>query len=217
MAGPRVGVGLEIGTKKAFAFAVDWPGLCRAGPDEERAIEALVAYAPRYRPVAEAAGLTLPTLAVDALDVVEHLPGSATTDFGAPGAIGDTDRRPLTASGAKRMAALVEAAWSALGSVAAGAPASLRKGPRGGGRDRDAIVAHVVDAERAYARKMGLRPPAAGAEDPSSVDAARAVVLEALRRPWKPGGEGPPWPPAYGARRIAWHALDHAWEIEDRS
>jgi hypothetical protein len=25
------------------------------------------------------------------------------------------------------------------------------------------------------------------------------------------------WPPRYAARRIAWHALDHAWEIEDRS
>jgi len=25
------------------------------------------------------------------------------------------------------------------------------------------------------------------------------------------------WLPRYAARRIAWHALDHAWEIEDRS
>jgi hypothetical protein len=24
------------------------------------------------------------------------------------------------------------------------------------------------------------------------------------------------WPLRYAARRIAWHALDHAWEIEDR-
>ena len=28
---------------------------------------------------------------------------------------------------------------------------------------------------------------------------------------------GKRWPPRYAARRIAWHALDHAWEIEDRS
>jgi hypothetical protein len=28
---------------------------------------------------------------------------------------------------------------------------------------------------------------------------------------------GKKWPPRYAARRIAWHALDHAWEIEDRS
>jgi hypothetical protein len=25
------------------------------------------------------------------------------------------------------------------------------------------------------------------------------------------------WPPRYVARRMAWHLLDHAWEIEDRS
>jgi hypothetical protein len=25
------------------------------------------------------------------------------------------------------------------------------------------------------------------------------------------------WPPRYAARRIAWHALDHTWEIEDRT
>jgi hypothetical protein len=24
------------------------------------------------------------------------------------------------------------------------------------------------------------------------------------------------WPVAYVIRRTAWHALDHAWEIEDR-
>ena len=28
--------------------------------------------------------------------------------------------------------------------------------------------------------------------------------------------DGGKWPPRYAARRIAWHALDHAWEIEDR-
>ena len=25
-----------------------------------------------------------------------------------------------------------------------------------------------------------------------------------------------PWSPRYFIRRSAWHALDHAWEIEDR-
>jgi hypothetical protein len=25
------------------------------------------------------------------------------------------------------------------------------------------------------------------------------------------------WTQRYAARRIAWHALDHAWEMEDRS
>ncbi len=25
------------------------------------------------------------------------------------------------------------------------------------------------------------------------------------------------WPPRYAARRMAWHVLDHLWEIEDKS
>ena len=29
-----------------------------------------------------------------------------------------------------------------------------------------------------------------------------------------PGGER--WPALFAVRRSAWHALDHAWEIEDR-
>jgi hypothetical protein len=39
-----------------------------------------------------------------------------------------------------------------------------------------------------------------------------------LRRPSKGGPlteKG--WPQPYAARRIAWHVLDHAWEIEDRT
>ena len=43
-------------------------------------------------------------------------------------------------------------------------------------------------------------------------------MLEVLRKP----SDGSPivgkkWPPRYAARRIAWHAIDHAWEIEDRT
>ena len=26
-----------------------------------------------------------------------------------------------------------------------------------------------------------------------------------------------PWLPAYAIRRITWHVLDHAWEIQDKS
>ena len=26
-----------------------------------------------------------------------------------------------------------------------------------------------------------------------------------------------PWSPRYAVRRAAWHVLDHAWEIEDRT
>lgn len=183
-------------------------------------MEALSEYASRYAPVAVAAGIRFPQAAGRALDVVERVPGSTTTDFGVPAALALADATPLTAAQARRMAALVEASWTVLEAVAAGAPAQLRKGPRGGGRDRDDVVAHVGAAEFPYARKIGVRHRAAadGRNHPTAVAALRADVLTALRaaRSGEPPVEGG-WPPRYAARRIAWHALDHAWEIEDKS
>lgn len=39
---------IETGAKRAFASAAEWPGWARSGRDEAAALEALVAYAPRY-------------------------------------------------------------------------------------------------------------------------------------------------------------------------
>jgi hypothetical protein len=200
---------LEIADRKAFACAVDWPGWARSGKNEDLALEAFAAYAPRYAVVAKEAGVTFPARAGEALDVVERVPGNATTSFGAPGIVPQVDREPLNARQATRMAALVEASWAVFDRVAGTAPASLRKGPRGGGRDRDKIISHVLEAEDAYARKMGIKLPAGE---------RRAAILEALRA--ARSGEPPTergWPPRYAAFRIAWHVLDHAWGIEDRS
>jgi hypothetical protein len=128
--------------------------------------------------------------------------------------VGEADREPLAREEAERQAALVDAAWRYFGRVAATAPEGLRKGPRGGGRDRSKIVEHVTGADRGYAAAMGLRDT--GERQP--IEAVRAAMLELLRQPsdGSPLG-GKRWPSRYAARRIAWHALDHAWEIEDRS
>jgi hypothetical protein len=200
---------LEIGTQRVFACAFDWPGYCRAGRDEQAALEALRAAAPRFAPVAREAGLELPRAE---FQVVERLPGSASTNFGVPGAIPPRDAEPLEADETRRLIGLVQAAWSALERVVAAAPLELRKGPRGGGRDRDKIADHVLDAEGAYAVRLGLRLPAPPRQDSAAVVAFRAEIVSALREPRQQAR----WPARYGARRIAWHALDHAWEIEDR-
>jgi hypothetical protein len=201
-----------------FASALDWPGWCRSGKGEERALEALAAYAPRYAPVPAEAGVRFPARASDAFDVVERVPGSATTDFGAPGEAAARDGEPLSRTEAKRHAELVAAAWKVFDRIAAGAPAELRKGPRGGGRDRDAIIAHVLEAEAAYARKLGLRHQAPALGDDEAISALRSAIVGCLRAALAGGPvveKG--WRPPYAARRIAWHVLDHAWEIEDRS
>src|SRR5260221_5753595 len=207
---------LEIGAKKAFACAVDWPGWCRAARTEDEALDALADYVPRFTVVAKRAGLTFPKTAGSSFDVVERVKGNATTDFGAPGVVPKLARDPLTKAHAGRRAALVDASWSVFADVVKHAPASLRKGPRGGGRDRDKIVAHVADAEFAYARRFGVRHKQSS--EPKAVAAMRVELLGALRDARGDGMRADAsWPARYTAHRVAWHVLDHAWEIEDKS
>jgi hypothetical protein len=212
----RLAVVLESGDKRVFASAADWPGWSRSARTDEAAIEALVAYAPRYAPVARLAGFELP--ASIEVDVVERNEGGGGTDFGVPSRVTEADARKVSKADAERLAAIVEAAWTTFDRVAAGAPAELRKGPRGGGRDRDKMVRHVVDADAAYAREIGLKLKEPEPFDRKAVEALRGAILAVLRQP----SDGSPlagrrWTARYAAHRIAWHALDHAWELQDRS
>ena len=193
---------LEVGGKKTFASAADWPGWSRSGKDEAAALEALAAYASRYAPVPKLARIDFPRDASN-FEVVEKLKGSATTDFGAPGIPAQSESRPMTAAEHERLVSLLQACWKYLDRVVAKAPPELRKGPRGGGRDRDKMFQHVLDAELEYGKGIGVRLKAPD----------RKALLARLRDPNSDGK----WPVAYAIRRTAWHALDHAWEMEDRS
>jgi hypothetical protein len=215
-----VPVYLEIGAKRVFAGSFDWPGWGRFdkgfGKGEEGALEALAAYRDRYAVVADEAGLKLP--AKVEFQVVERLPGDGTTDFGAPGALADRDREPVTRRQAEKMAALLAASWRLFDRFAAKAPAELRKGPRGGGRDRDKMVWHVAESEFGYARVIGVKHPVPEPDDKKAVAALREEVLAVLGRPSDGSAvAGKKWPARYAARRFAWHVLDHLWEMEDRS
>jgi hypothetical protein len=213
----RLAVAVESGARKAFASALDWPGWSRSAKTDEAAVEALLSYGPRYAPVARLAGLDLPDR-FDA-EVEERATGGSGTDFGVPSCLTHpSDARQVDAAEAARLASLVEAAWLTFDRVAAGAPAELRKGPRGGGRDRDKMVGHVIESDWYYARELGLKLRQPRVEDRAAVEAMRLDMLGILRRP----SDGTPlagrkWPHRYAARRIAWHALDHAWEMKDRS
>ena len=205
---------LEVGKRRVFASAADWPGWTRSGKDEKSALEALAAAAPRYAHAAKAA--RIPFAPGSTFDIVERLPGDATTEFGAPGALAKADFKRLTKKEAGRLSALVAASWTVLDRVVETAPSSLRKGPRGGGRDRDQIVEHVLGSETSYARKLGLRLQQPAAGDAAAVREHRNAIVAGLRAGTK-GVTERGWPARYLARRMAWHALDHAWEIEDRS
>ncbi len=199
---PAARVYLEQGKSWVFACALDWPGWCRRGKGADAALQALVDYAPRYAKVVGAEFTASP------IEVVGRVEGGVTTDFGAPGEPAPWDREPLKGPELARLVSVVEDCWRAFDRVRSLVPAELRKGPRGGGRDREEIVAHVREAERAYARKSGLRlPPGTQWE----VQRARLATV------WRSGAADDRWPLRYAVRRCAWHVLDHAWEMEDRA
>ena len=192
---------LEVGRSWTFASAIEWPGWSRRGKGEDAALQVLADYADRY---AAAIGESVDATFV----VVGRATGTATTDFGAPDVVSEGDRSPLGKNDAARLATLLERIWTAFDNAVAASTAELSKGPRGGGRDRDAIVDHVREAERSYARKFGVRVPP---RTPWSEQ--RAAIVEAIRNMTDPD---PRWPLRYAVRRTAWHVLDHAWEIEDK-
>jgi len=207
-----ISVYLEVGGKRTFASAAGWPGWCRSGKNEQDALEALAAYVPRYAVVAKLAKVPF-TSAAPEFKVIERLKGNATTDFGAPGIPAKDESKPLSAQQASRMGDLLEACWTYLDKVVAKAPAGLRKGPRGGGRDRDVMFDHVLGAEMEYAKRIGVRLEQPDGKNKAAVRAFRKAILDAIDNP-KPETK---WPVRYAVRRTAWHALDHAWEIEDRT
>jgi hypothetical protein len=216
----KLRVYVEVAPKRSFAGALDWPGWARSGRTEADAIESLVAYGPRYaRVVGARAGLVLPADPSD-VEVVERVRGGATTEFGAPGEIPDADRADLSEAELARHRRLLQRAWKALDDASVAARGvTLRKGPRGGGRDLDKIREHVFDAESAYVRSLGARY-LGKPYDHAALRRRAESVLRAVAKGEAvddPTAVRRPWPPRYFVRRATWHVLDHAWEIEDRA
>jgi hypothetical protein len=210
---------LEVGKKRTFACAVEWPGWCRSGRDEAAALSALVAHAPRYAAALGGVASFVVPRSTDELRVVERLTGGPTTDFGAPEMVGGTDERPMDVDELERQLAILDAAWSALDRAAeAAGDRPLRTGPRGGGRSVPKMIDHVRGAERAYLSRLGSRSPSdvhVGALRDLIRQVVRSVVAgEPIEHPSRTAST---WPPRYFIRRAAWHVLDHAWEIEDRA
>jgi hypothetical protein len=215
-----VEVYVEATEKRAFAGAIDWPGWCRAGRDEDAALEALFDYGARYARVLKGSDVRFaPPARASTLAVVERMKGDPTTDFGAPSIAPEADAAPIDRRWLTKNKRILEACWAAFDRAVEGTDGPLTKGPRGGGREVDAIVEHVVGSESGYLRMIAGKPPAEGA----AAREERAAVLEGLERglvegiPEKGPRGGARWSARYFVRRAAWHVLDHAWEIEDRS
>jgi hypothetical protein len=216
---------LERGAKRTFAGALDWPGWCRQGPNETDALAALLAYGPKYAFIL--AGTRLGFVApkeLAQLVVVERLPGTATTDFGAPGVAPTVDHeRSCSAADLKRFEKILRAGWRAFDQVVTSARGkTLATGPRGGGRSLEAIVRHVIEADAGYLGGVGWKAPKA-ANPRERLAATREAILAALKAsatggiPAKGPRGGTRWTARYFVRRVAWHVMAHAWEIERRA
>jgi hypothetical protein len=193
--GGVIRVYLEVERTWAFACAVDLPGWQRRGKGEQAALEELESYRDRY---AASTG----TRPRGELQVVGTLHGNMSTAW-APSLQGAWDAEPLSSKEIR----LVQVCWDVFDRTVAEVSAELRKGPRGGGRDRDQSVELVREAERSYARKFGARVPPR-----TPWPEQRAAILAVLEHPTQDA-----WSPKYAARRVAWHVLDHAWEMQDKT
>ena len=209
---------LELGPKgkKVVAVAPDWPGLARGAKTEAAAIERLLAYVPRYAPVARLAGMEA-TFPGNAADVVERYPGVSSTDFwGISFTFSDFDRQPMSQDELERELTLLRACWSFFDEVRGRVSAELEKGPRGGGRDRDQIVRHVVGSEQPWTKKLGMPAPDGLPLSDAALRARRDDYVNTIRTFHAQNKMARAWPLRYLIRHTAFHTLDHAWEMEDK-
>lgn len=222
----KIDVYLEVGQKRVFAGALDWPGWCRSGKDEDSALQALFEYRPRYARLLSRArlGFKAPKRLSD-LVVVERLKGNATTDFGAPGIAPSVDEGPVNDKELKRFKKLLKACWRAFDqAVEAADGKTLSTGPRGGGRQLDGILQHLLDSDTGYLNTLGWKFQRDTKDDSSNqLELLREAILDGLAASAQgeipatgPRG-GKRWRPRYFVRRLAWHVVDHVWEIEDRN
>ena len=206
---------IESGTKKSFASALDWPGWSRSGKSDDKAIATLITYGDRYRKVASRAGATGIDNLIASHEVVERIAGTGATDFGVPDKVAAADHEWMSADDCDRHIAILQACWDEFDAIAAQVSEELQNGPRGGGRDRSAIVEHTLGADRGYARRIGVMTPAYLIETPAGLVVHREEVVAAIRQQ-NTERTGTKWPLRYFIRRAAWHLLDHAWEMEDK-
>ncbi len=203
-----------------MAFAVDWPGWSRGARTPELALGTLESYRDRYRPIALAARMVTEFDRGGPLEIIEDRVGTGSTDFwGISFSPSACERDPMAADELDRKILLLRACWTFFDRVAANASAEMRRGPRGGGRDRDQIIRHTIRTEsEEFAKRLGLRIPERAALTPEGLASHRTAYIQAMRA--YNAGEGRPmrtWSLPFLIRHSAYHVMDHAWEMEDKN
>ena len=206
--------------KRSVAFSLDWPGWSRGGKTPEAALETLEVYRERYRPVAALAGMADEFDAAGPLEIVEDKVGTGSTDFwGISFSPSSAEQGPMPDAELERKITLLRACWAFFDDVAAHVSPEMRRGPRGGGRDRDRIIRHTIRTESEdFAKQVGLRIPEGGALAPEALRDYREAYVAAIRA--YNAGQVPrrmrSWTLPFLVRHSAFHTLDHAWEMADK-
>jgi hypothetical protein len=206
--------------KRSVAFGIDWPGWSRGATNAELALKLLESYRDRYRPVADRAGMAREFDASGPLEIVEDRIGTGSTDFwGISFSPSATEHGPMDEAEFERRITLLRACWAFFDGVAARVSPEMRKGPRGGGRDRDRIIRHTIRTESEdFAKQVGLRIPEGAALTSDGLRQHRDAYVAAMRA--YNAGEIErrmrSWTLPFLIRHSAYHTLDHAWEMEDK-
>jgi len=206
--------------KRSVAFSIDWPGWSRGARSAVVALTTLEAYRERYRPVAILAGMSDEFDAAGPIEVVEDKLGSGSTDFwGISFSPCAAEQRSLDEAELDRGITLLRASWACFDAIAARVSAEMRKGPRGGGRDRATIIRHTIRTESEdFAKQVGLRIPEGAALTPDGLRQHREAYVAAMRayNAGEVSRRMRSWTLPFLIRHSAFHTLDHAWEMEDR-
>jgi hypothetical protein len=207
--------------KRSVAVALDWPGWSRGARSTDLAVETLESYRERYQPIARLAGMARAFGDAGSLTIVEETVGTGSTDFwGISFSPTSTERGPsMDEAELERGIRILRACWAFFDDVAARVSPEMRKGPRGGGRDRDRIISHTIRVEsESFAKQVGVRIPEGAALTPDGLRRHRRAYVAAMRA--YNAGEGErmgSWTLPFLIRHSAYHTLDHAWEMEDKN
>ncbi len=152
--------------------------------------------------------------------VVEEYPGTPSTDFWSISfAFSSIDKKDMSSAELERELTLMQACWKFFDQVRGRVSAEMQKGPRGGGRDRDRIVRHVLYVERDWASGVGVLTPPEELLTPKGLKTYRESYCDAIRDYHSQGkwaGNRAKWPLRFLIRHTAFHTMDHAWEMQDR-
>jgi hypothetical protein len=206
--------------KRSVALSIDWPGWERGAKTAELAVEKLESYRERYRPIATLAGMAPDFDTAGPLEIVEETVGTGMTDFwGISFSPSAAEQEPMDEAALERGISLLRACWTFFDGVANRVSAEMRKGPRGGGRNRDEVVRHAIRVESEdFARRVGLHIPEGAALKPDALPPYRDAYVAAMRA-YNAGEVAQrmrSWTLPFLIRHSAYHMLDHAWEMEDK-